>query len=178
MDVLNEFVKKSKDNNKKLSLEINLGKNLFSSCVDFRISEDFFFNKIDLIKNNEKVKEIKKNIYYEYFLNDLILHVFSDGSSFCYKNKCIKEEKHNINDESILVYELMEIENLPNDLFPSIKDYNLEKKNDSISIFFDGFIINFILCNDLEKYYQIKIIVNNNLKNKSELMEIINLLKN
>lgn len=180
MNVLEEFVRKSKEETKrKVSLEINLGKSLFSSCVDFRISEDDFFKKISLVKDDKRVKEIKKNIYYEYFLNDLVLHVFSDGSSFCYRNKMIKEYKQKLNkDDFIACYDLMEIQNIPNDLFPSLIDYHLEKKNDSISLFFDGFMVNFIKCLDIETYYQIKIIVNESIGNKNELIEIINILKN
>lgn len=179
MDVVEEFVRKRKDNSKKkISLEINLGKNLFPSCIDFRINEDDFFRKLELLRENGNVKNIKKNIYYEYFLNDLILHVFSDGSSFCYKNHIIKEKKVDLSDDDyLLCYELFEIENFPNDVFPSLLEYNLERKNDSISLFFDGFIVNFILCSDLEKYYQIKVIVNEDIKDRTELMSIIDQLR-
>ena len=178
MEVINEFVKKNKEDTKKrVSLEINFGKSLFSSCIDFRVLEVDFFEKLSLIKSHSQLKEMKKNIYYEYFLNDLILHVFSDGSSFCYKNKYLKKENELCENNNLLSYELFEIENLPNDLFPSLLEYNLEKKNDSISFFFDGFIVNFICCDELEKYYQIKLIVNSSIKEKKTLNDIINLLK-
>ena len=182
MNVVDEFMEKSKRSDKtskKISLEISLGKNVFPACIDYRITENDFFEKIKLIKEYGDVKNIKKNIYYEYFFNDMILHVFSDGSSFCYKNRTLKESKEVSNiDNYVLCYELYEIQNLPNDLFPSLLEYNMERKNDSVSIFFDGFIVNFILCSDTDKYYQIKVIVNNDLKNKTELIKIMRLLEN